>query len=68
MSRLYGSEMVTTHRELVLWLVLLLCSFMYSELLQFVHHSTSTQAQQSLTREGTAGAVTVRFEAWLVLL
>lgn len=40
------------------------------ELLQFVHHSTNTQAQQSdgLARVGTAGAVTVTFEAWLVLL
>ena len=48
------------------------CSYtQIEELLQFVRHSTNTQAQQrdDLAWVGIAGAATVRFdEAWLVLL
>lgn len=58
--------------ELVLRLVLLFCSFIYSNqgavTVCTSQHNTQTQQSGGLARVGTAGAVTVRFKASLKLL
>lgn len=64
-----NTDMLT---ELVLQLVLLFCLFIYSKqgavTVCTSQHKHSAQQSDGLARVGTAGAVTVRFGAWLVLL